>query len=102
MSRDIDNAFKAIIASGWANQTDGDVESPMGFFTIIDMSTEREQITDILSDADLDGAMEHIEPSWYITTEDSQGFLSYERSTEIAAKEWFKQMQKRYFKWSDE
>ena len=102
MSRDIDNAFKAIISNGWANETDGNVEAPMGFFAIIDLTTEREQITEILAEYELDGAMEHIEPSWYITTEDTRGFLSYERSTEIAAKEWFKQMQKRYYKWSEE
>jgi hypothetical protein len=101
MSRDIDNAFKAIIANGWANQTDGDVEAPTGFFTIIDMSTERDMITEILGEADLAEAMEHIESKWYATTEDSNGILSYWDTDEAGAKEYFKQMQKRYFKWSE-
>jgi hypothetical protein len=103
MSRDIDNAFKAIISAGWANQSDGNVESPTGFFSIIDMSTDRDILLDVLDDAGLADTLDQIEPAWYTTMENDQGFLYYQKATsQHAAEQWFKAQQREFYKWNED
>lgn len=103
MSRDIDNAFKAIISAGWANQSDGNVEAPTGFFSIIDMSTERDMLREVLAESALDDALGQIEPSWYLTMENNQGILYYAQAKdEAAAQEWFKSLCEKFYEWDED
>jgi hypothetical protein len=68
--------FQAIITAGWANRSTGEVEAPTGHVAIVDLSTEREMLAEVLEEPDLIAALEETEPGWYVVTEDGAGFVA--------------------------
>jgi hypothetical protein len=97
----IGNMFKALVTAGWANESDGDVESVTGHFAIIDMSTERDMMRDVCEEMGVKW-VDGIAYNWFTLREDSQGFMHYEATNERGAHKWFNEMQERYSLWHDE
>lgn len=99
-TRQIDNAFKALITAGWSNMSNGDVEAPTGHFAIIDMITERDMLRDVLAESDLADALDSIEPKWYGVRENSDGLVFLESfDCEWHARKWFDQQEELFETW---
>ena len=75
MKTDIERAFQALITEGWANGSAGAVDEPGGHVAIIDMSTERAMMAQVLAETEdePERVVEVIRPGWYVVTEDSSG-----------------------------
>lgn len=94
-------AARAIVTAGWANETDGHVDSPVGHFAIVDLTTERTIIADILAEDDL--TLEGLPPAWYIVSEDDQGNVAVlQYDTEAEARRAFDYLAGRYSEWADD
>ena len=78
MRTDFENAVMAMAADSWAMFTDGEVESPTGYFGVVEITgTERIEgyTTD---DANLDAAIYSAKIGYYFFVEDNYGNVSVE------------------------
>lgn len=63
----------ALVTAGWANFSAGDVAAPEGHAAAIDFSTEREQMGEVLLDAEIDPEyLTNFEEGWYVLLEKEQ------------------------------
>lgn len=97
--------FDAIVSGGWANRSDGDVESPTGHFALVSNSREelpelRQAFSDVIdtygdvSDDDLIGH--------FIVTTDSDGFVDVTRyPSVVSAASEFVTLSRRYTAWNE-
>jgi len=99
-----ENAFQALITEGWANESTGEVDAPTGHVAIIDMSTERTMMAQVLAETDEEdpGALiETIRPGWYVVVEDSQGNVDVTGPvSEAEAQHALEQAEVEYGNWS--
>lgn len=95
MRDDIETILDLIIAGGWANETTGHVDSPTGHVALIDLTTERERMTDTF-DATLP------DPAWYLVVTDQLGFIHYEaHDTEGSARKFYAALDREYAAWDN-
>lgn len=99
------NSFKQVVTAGWANKSEGDVESPLGHFALICFTdNEAQELYDAVEigrEYD-DGRRQYplIEPGNYLFCEDSDGNgAAYSFSFEWEATEVFDRRCHEYFEW---
>lgn len=99
-----DRFMKMAASTDPSNTSSGDVESPAGYFTFIDMhkSEDRQGIIDEVNEwctvADLDVP----EPGFYLVLEDNNGLaFVYEYVSESSARIAFATLDKVYARWLD-
>lgn len=74
MKSKTERAMQALITAGWANGSTGEVEAPTGHVAIVDLTTERAMMAQVLADAgEEEGDLDAIRPGWYVVVEDDQG-----------------------------
>lgn len=96
----VDGAFRSLVTGGWANESSGDVEAPCGHFALIDMTTERAMMRDVLEETGEAQLIEEIEPAWYIVVTDSQGFVGHMRcDSEAQARFQYDTLEAAYGEW---
>lgn len=77
-----DRLFKSIVSGDWANESEGDVEAPTGFFSLILIEyNECEEVWNAfasypdLSDCQMKVLWSGMLAGYYLTTEDSNGII---------------------------
>jgi hypothetical protein len=107
-----DAMFKDVITSGWADSSDGNVESNTGYFTLT--TIERNEVTDYLTNfatvSNLDARTQSYIHAWpgqlaghYVTQEDNNGIIrvwaydSYHEALDQYAK-----LEQQYADWDDQ
>jgi hypothetical protein len=71
-----DNAFKQIISAGWAEKTEGTVDSPIGHLALIPIPyNEHAELADAIF-RDIDSNEPVPPPGYYIAQENGQGFIT--------------------------
>lgn len=76
MNTRIEQAFLELVNEGWANGSAGALDAPTGLVTIIDMSTERAMMAQVLAETDdlnPGETIQAIEPGWYVITQEPDG-----------------------------
>lgn len=104
-----DNSFKQIISGGWAQQSDGNVEAPTGFFALIpisreDLKREGGSLWDaIFNEDDYSRSLEVPRPGYYVTTENEQGIIWVYRYSDLnSASAMYDKLEDEYLKWDAE
>lgn len=82
MKTDIEALFEALVNSGWADDANGDVEAPSGYYAMI--STTAEEVSTVLSEfSDVLGVYGQPSPEditgFFLIRQDSQGFTYVDR-----------------------
>ena len=99
-----DEVLHSMALQGWSNKSDGDVECPTGYFSLICNSTgELEQIlgpfSGEIASAELTDTNELI--GNFLVIEDSQGFVHvWEYATVLAAQAEYRELENEYVNWS--
>lgn len=96
---DWDNTFKTIIGAGWANQSDGDVDAPTGYFSRI--SIEDNELAELVAACDLGtDDLPSLEPGHYVTLETTVGIIMvFQVRDEASAQVVYGRMVDHYTKW---
>lgn len=103
-----DTLFKTIVGSGWAVASDGNVESPTGYFARVEIPSregERDEMLEAViqfDDKDLRKKFRELEPGWYLTTEDSYGLIWVYWSNEVHVTDAYGHLVEEYDDWTDE
>jgi hypothetical protein len=106
-----DNMFKDIVTSEWCDSSDGNVESPQGYFTLT--TIERNEVTDYLTNfatvSNLDARTQSYIHAWpgqlaghYVTQEDSHGIIrvfAFDRYRD--ALDHYAKLEEGYGEWDD-
>lgn len=71
----MDAAFKQIITAGWNVKSGGDVESPQGFFAVIEIPAHKGELADMIDAVELSDEDVATLPQagWYFTVENEHG-----------------------------
>lgn len=97
MSND-ERTLDGLVTAGWANASDGDVESPTGHFALIDLTTEREAMAELLDDDEI-----LPDPAWYVVIVDTIGNRYVEsHRTEGDATIRYNDLERAYLAWHDD
>lgn len=87
MDEKYDNAFKQIITAGWAEDTEGAVDDPVGFCSIIPIP--RNEYDELVAAVFDEGDPVEVPPAgYYITSENSDGIIrvfTYDRRGDMDA-----------------
>lgn len=95
MKTDLVNLMQTAITQGWANQSDGDVESPTGYFARVEIGADWEEMRDAL---EYDG--DKPKDGHYCVVEDSNGSVWIDGPYgEIYAEQWFARNEAAYGVW---
>lgn len=74
-----DNLFRQIITAGWNVKSDGEVESPTGFFALVEIPTkytgEYYEMLLAVEGEPLQLPWNELESGWYVTVENSDGII---------------------------
>jgi hypothetical protein len=99
-----DNLFKTIVSSGWSEQSDGDVESPQGYFAVVEIPYSEAERQDMANACDLGWDHEDWpDPGWYVTTETDRGLIwVYEFASSIGAHRRYDALVKDYGDWASD
>lgn len=101
MRSNLESALDALVSAGWANSSDGDVEAPTGHFAIIDATTERATMGDVLEDTGL--TIYDVPVAWFVVVTDSLGFIHpIECASEAEAWSLYREREREYVAWSDD
>jgi hypothetical protein len=75
-----DRTFRQICESGWANESDGNVEAPCGYFFIVEIPEKGGELDELIDACEVgreydDGTFQYPlpAPGWYIAVTDSNG-----------------------------
>jgi hypothetical protein len=73
-----EGVFRSIANAGWGVKSDGDVEAPVGYFTLVEIPShdgERAEMRDAVFGENLDeeAIFDKVEAGWYIVTQSSTG-----------------------------
>lgn len=70
MTSDRTRVVQTLITAGWANYSTGDMQAPCGHAAAIDFTTERQQMGEVLLDAEIDpDLLSLFERKWYVVRE---------------------------------
>lgn len=102
-----DNFFKQLITAGWNVSSDGDVESPWGFFALVEIPEHSGELAEMVAAVWLEASDEEfrqmaaeLPAGWYTTCENSDGIISvYEMTNELIAKHVYSEREKAYADW---
>ena len=102
MRTHFDNAISAMIADSWAMLSDGDVNSPAGYFAIVEIDGSEKFQNYSTDDDDLDNAIYTAEIGFYFFRENSDGNIFIEHfSSKDNAISRFAQYSESYMHWLD-
>ncbi len=105
MEAKYDNLFKSIITAGWNVTSDGHVESPQGFFAVVEIPANFAEFNDLVDAVDPDSEFESDdwpEPGWYFTVENSDGLIRVYKSTQRRASAAFQEALGSFAAWEAE
>lgn len=105
MDTKLEALFRAMLNGGWFTKSNGDVESPLGYFGYVinekaDLFELYQAFEDTINaygkpdDNDVIGS--------FIAYIDTVGNITIERETQIGAKLWYENTSKAYDKWADD
>lgn len=101
-----DSLFKEIITAGWCIKSDGHVESPQGYFALVEIPAHRGELVEMFdavepqSLGDLD---EWPESGWYVTVENSDGLIHvYKCAAKYLAEDAFAEREGAFARWDAE
>jgi hypothetical protein len=106
-----DNLFKTIVCGGWNIKSDGDVESPSGFFALVEIPKPGGELDEMSGALELDEEMQRqiedlassISTGWFVTHENSDGLIFvYEMPSELAAKHAYSELEAEFAKWDND
>lgn len=104
-----DSLFKTIVTAQWNVKSDGNVESPSGFFALVEIPlsfSERFEMMRAVEDAiDAESAflLGNMDGGWYLTQEDNNGIIYvYQMETELQAQRFYKDLERTYADWENE
>lgn len=97
-----ETAFRTLVTAGWANVSDGDTKATTGFFAMIDMTTERPMMTQVLVEAGIEPqVIDRIESGWYMVTENDDGLIFIAGpQQENRVSQWYEAKAAEYAAWS--
>ena len=99
-----DNLFKAIISAGWNMKSDGDVESPSGFFALVEIPDhygELAEMQDAVGDETVDD--EWPDTGWYVSYENSDGLIFVlECASQHVAERTYDEFEEQYNTWASD
>lgn len=103
MKTQIESAMQALVTAGWANGSTGEVESPVGHVAIVDLTSERAMLAQVLAEAgEGETDLEVIRPGWYVVVEDDQGNVTVTNPmSEAEAQAALRRAEAAYVEWSD-
>lgn len=98
INTELAKSFKKIVTAGWAQHSNGDVESPTGHFAYIPISTN--ELNELVDACLEDGDAVPVEEQYYVLVEDSDGnpHLYIYGSTREAL-DHFNQLTEQYERW---
>lgn len=97
-----DNAARAIVTEGWANETGGSVEASTGHFALLTIEpNEVDEVRGAISEMLADPS-QTVEPGNYVIVENDQGFVTVlDYGTPQAARDYFTLLTEEYSRWCD-
>ena len=99
MMTDDERNLRALVTAGWANESDGHVDSPMGHFAIIDLVNDRHEMADVLEIDEDELPAAH----YYLVVEDSNGNVDVSTYYMFSsAEDEFRDLQQHYVLWADD
>jgi hypothetical protein len=97
-----DALFKEIITAGWAVKSDGHVESPQGYFAVVEIPDHQGELDEMKDALDLLPGEEMPPSGWYFTIENNQGLIFVYRTIDRNAAFFFKERMEEFAKWDVE
>lgn len=107
-----DRTFRNICEAGWANESDGDVESPYGHFSLVEIPEPGGELDELIAACEVgreydDGVHQYPlpAPGWYVAVVDSNGFwwvYATATQSESGARWIFSVMRDQYSQWDKE
>lgn len=97
-----DRLFKSIVSSGWANESDGNVESVTGYFALIEIPSNIGELQEMQHAVDESSLIEDEWPEsgWYTCYENSDGLIFvFEWRNEAAARDWYSKQEELFGRW---
>lgn len=100
-----DEVLYQISLEGWANESNGDVESPTGYFSRITITPEElREVTEAFSDTieELGFKLTGSLVGFFLLTEDGQGFVEVDEfPDETALTQAYREREAEYLEWAD-
>ncbi len=99
-----DNLFKQIVTAGWGVKSDGHVESPTGYFGLVEIPSHLGERVEMVAALELDGddtlLFNEIERGWFITQHMDSGIIYvYEMKIKNHAETVYQQLERIYAEW---
>jgi hypothetical protein len=96
-----DRLFKELVTIEWCVKSDGHVESPQGYFAIVEIPSHPGELNEMMEA--LSTPYDFPASGWFITVEDNMGFIFvYRTSGEAQANELYDLLLDQYVKWDAE
>lgn len=104
-----DNLFKQIVTAQWGVKSNGDVESPTGYFGLVEIPShvgERNEMRDAVfgdepfSDDEFTNLTSWPDAGWYITQEMDSGIIwVYRMASQAGAEREYAKLERTYAEW---
>lgn len=104
LAAEFDNLFKEIITAGWCVKSDGHVESPQGYFAVVEIPSHPGELKE-MQDAVEEGMRPFTDwpkAGWYFTTENSDGLIHVYKMSHDRSWETFAKTLDQYVKWDND
>lgn len=99
---EFDNLFKGIITDGWAERSDGHVESPQGYFAVVEIPAPGGELTEMGDALGWEQYQPVPKSGWYLTIENSDGLIYVYRATSAEVHKAFDDLAERFARWEAE
>lgn len=94
----LENALQALVTAGWVNGSSGSVDAPMGLLSVIDATTEREMLAEVLGDAGIDWPPT-LRRCWYVVRQNAHGDIEQVSVSETGAQVVLRAHQEQFSQW---
>jgi hypothetical protein len=100
-----DALFKEIVLAGWATRSDGNVDSPTGYFAVVEIPDHLHELAEMRDAVDPDSSLvtDWPESGWYVTVENSDGLIwVFRAGSQLQADTAYDEQVLAYADWDDQ
>lgn len=102
-----DEIFRQIISTGWAVKSNGDVDSPSGYFAVVEIPGDTGSLAEMRDAVEPHGEYRYLtnwpDPGWYVTLENELGqIFVYKTGSQITAMGEYYRLEADYERWMGE
>ena len=102
-----DEIFKQIISAGWAVKSNGDVDSPSGYFAVVEIPGKTGELAEMRDAVEPHGDYRYLtnwpDPGWYVTLENEYGqIFVYKAGSQITAMAEYSRLEVDYMLWMED